>query len=286
MAYTTIETDNVTYIGAFLTFACQFKCPYCVNRYGEFKPRKAMNWQDWVDGLARIRTRDDLPITLQGGEPTLLPWFEEMIRTLWILGKKMDILTNFQVDYNKWKEEIPSGCFLRPSKYPSIRVSYHPGQSSFLGLASRVYRASRSGYSIGIWAVDHPSHYHEVRILRKICRMIGIDFRFKEFLGWYEGVFYGEYAYPKAVGQITTKRVTCKSNEILIAPDGYIHRCHADLYAGRDAIGHILDPISPKIGEWRACSHYGQCNSCDIKNKTNRFQETGYCSVEIRPLTT
>ena len=273
-----------TYIAAFLTLACNYKCPYCINRMGSFKHRKSMSGDDWIRALSRIDTSTNLPITLQGGEPTLHPDFYRIVRTLYLHGKYMDILTNFNIDYTKWLSEIPTRAFSRPSKYPGIRVSYHPGQSSILGLFLACYRASRVGYSIGIWAVDHPAHRNRVRILQAIATSLGLEFRKKEFLGWYDHAFYGEYKYEDAVSQKDTKCVECKSNELLIAPDGVLHRCHADLYANRNPIGHILDATLPKIGVYRPCTYYGQCNACDIKLKTDRFQRGGFCSVEIRSL--
>jgi hypothetical protein len=270
------------YIGVFLTFSCQFKCTYCVNRYGELSRRKSMKVEDWVAGLSKISTCNEVPITLQGGEPTIYPQFYELVRML--RGKYLDLLTNFQVDERRWCKEIAWDDFYRPSKYASIRVSYHPGQSSILGLFARVWRASRRGYDIGIWAVDHPAYRRRAGALRRLARVLGIDFRLKEFLGWADGAFYGEYKYPKAVGQLHTHEVMCRSWELLVAPDGNIHKCHADLYAGRSPIGHILDERLPELGKWRRCSHAGHCNVCDIKLKTDNLQKGGHCSVEQAPI--
>ena len=69
---------------------------------------------------------------------------------------------------------------------------------------------------------------------------------------------------------------------LIIGPDGHVFRCHADLYEGREAIGHLLDKEVPLPGEFRECGFFGFCNPCDIKVKTNRFQEFGHTSVEIR----
>jgi hypothetical protein len=60
-----------------------------------------------------------------------------------------------------------------------------------------------------------------------------------------------------------------------------VHRCHSDLYEGRQAIGHILDPGFEIDNKFRPCSVFGHCNPCDIKVKTNRFQIFGHTSVEV-----
>ncbi|MBI5232727.1 MAG: radical SAM protein, partial [Deltaproteobacteria bacterium] len=36
---------------------------------------------------------------------------------------------------------------------------------------------------------------------------------------------------------------------------------------------------------FRVCHVFGHCNPCDIKVKTNRFQQWGHTSVEIKEVT-
>jgi len=271
-----------SYIGVFLTLACNYQCSYCINHHGEFKHRRTMSTEEWIRGLSRLVTRPDLPLTLQGGEPTIHPGFYEIISA--ISGQYLDLLTNFSVDTGVWFRRLSPRDFYRPAKYPSIRVSYHPGQSPILELFWGVFRATQRGYPIGIWAVDHPGYRLRNRVLKKVAKVLGIVFRYKEFLGWYQDSLYGEFKYPTAVYQKVGKVCECKSWELLIGPDGYIHRCHADLYANRNPIGHILDEKLPQLGVWRPCSHYGQCNECDVKIKTSRHQVYGACSVEIRDI--
>jgi len=109
----------------------------------------------------------------------------------------------------------------------------------------------------------------------------GIDFRTKEFLGWYEGKLYGRYKYPEACGGEVKRSVRCRTTELLIGPDGGIYRCHHDLYVQGVPVGHLLDADFQMTGEYRACDCYGQCNPCDVKVKTNRLQQEGHTSVMI-----
>jgi radical SAM protein with 4Fe4S-binding SPASM domain len=112
--------------------------------------------------------------------------------------------------------------------------------------------------------------------------MEGIDFRLKEFLGICEGKMYGSYKYPDACDGQKHDRVMCKTSELIIGPDGNIYRCHADLYLQNKPIGHILGTDFEIEDIYRPCDIYGYCNPCDIKNKFDRFQQTGHCSVNIR----
>ena len=75
--------DNLNYLSAFLTFACDKNFSYCINDpqqshdRGKFYPLSAAKNQNaltpdqWITGLSRIEVRADLPVTMAGGEPTL-----------------------------------------------------------------------------------------------------------------------------------------------------------------------------------------------------------------------
>lgn len=113
---------------------------------------------------------------------------------------------------------------------------------------------------------------------------LGIDFRTKEFLGEHDGRIYGTFKFPDCVSATVLKSCECRGTELIVDPSGNIYRCHADLYHARMPIGHILDPefSMEMIDQYRDCDYYGDCNPCDVKVKTNRFQIFGHTSVEIR----
>ena len=142
-----------------------------------------------------------------------------------------------------------------------------------VSLVNKVLDMKYRSYQVGIWGLDN----NDNEFIKFLCGMTGIDFRFKEYLD----ATHGTYKYQGAVDGQTKKDVYCKTTELLIAPDGYIFRCHSDLYAHRNPIGHILDEDIPSF-DFRTCDNYGRCNPCDVKLKTNRHQEFGHCSVEIK----
>src|SRR3990167_2949137 len=124
--------ENYNYCAVFLTLACQLKCSYCINvqqyeRATMVKGRKAMSARDWIVALNRIEARDDLPITLQGGEPTVHPAFYEIINAV---NKPMDLLTNCMFNIDEFIAKVPTWKFKRNAPYASIRISYHPEQVS------------------------------------------------------------------------------------------------------------------------------------------------------------
>jgi hypothetical protein len=164
-----------------------------------------------------------------------------------------------------------SGTFNRKAPYASIRFSYHKGLND-QHLRDKLEILKSNDYNIGVWGLNHVDNSE----MKEFCKTAGIDYREKEFLD----ADHGTYKYPDAVSG-NLRSVMCKPNEFLIAPDGKIYRCHADLYAGRNPTGHILDE-EVKFEGWKFCDKFGTCSSCDAKLKTDRFQRPGYCSVEIR----
>ena len=272
------------YVAAFLTLRCNLHCPWCINRAGgRPPPRTEMSGRDWVRALNRLRCAPDLPVTLQGGEPSLHPDFLGILAGL-RPDLPVDLLTNLQFDLDAFLAAVPPGRLRRDAPYSSIRVSYHPGVMDLDDTRARVRRLLDRGYSVGLWAVRHPAHLEEVERARAVCAADGIDFRFKEFLGLHEGRLHGLYKYPGAVSGRVGGPVECRTCELIVGPDGAVHRCHADLYAGRVPVGHLLDPAFAIEDVFRPCDLFGRCNPCDVKVKTDRHQQSGHTSVEIRPV--
>jgi len=267
---------SYNYISAFLTFACTFRCHYCINKYNGLHSYEQMDVNDWITGLDRIKTKSNLPITITGGEPTVYPAFYGLIN-----GIKdnipVDLLTNGDFDMEEFMDNIPAERIKRPAKYASIRFSYHHGYTKAYDLILKVARMQNSGYSVGVWAVDTGGQ--AIIELRKNCIKSGIDFRIKELLD----KTHGTYKYPKAMDG-KRKKCLCKPSELLIAPDGRLFRCHYDLYNGINSYGHILDKEVKLPESFLPCSNYGLCNPCDIKTKFDRFQRLGHCAVTIKEI--
>ncbi|MDP3004274.1 MAG: radical SAM protein [Candidatus Azambacteria bacterium] len=258
------------------------KCSFCLNNFGSL-PRhlrkKHLTGEEWIRGLNRIVSRPDLPLTLQGGEPTLHKDFAEIINGT-RKDLNIDVLTNLR-DEKIFLENIAPDRLKRKSPYASIRVSFYPGQMDIMELKRKVLTMLKKNFSIGIWGVMYPPQKGEIKSAQKLCQREGIDFRTKEFLGEYKGKMYGQYKHREAVAKKIKRDVYCRTTELLIGPDGSIYRCTADVYESRQPIGHILDPGFQIDDKFRPCSWFGHCNPCDIKVKTNRFQKFGHSSVEV-----
>ncbi len=276
-----ILPETYNYSAAFLTLACNLTCSYCINNFGlSAEAGKHLSGEEWVRAINRIESRNDLPITLQGGEPSLHKDFIHILNNI-KEDINIDILTNLQFDAEEFIEEVNPDRIKRDSPYASIRVSYHPEVMELAPLVKKVLKLQEAGFSIGIWSVLHPVQDATVREARRYAEGFGIDFRFKEFLGEYKGKLYGQYLYEGACGKKFKKHVLCKTTELIMGPDGSVYRCHGDLYESREPIGNIIDPAFDIEDIMRPCGVYGHCNPCDIKVKTNRLQEFGHTSVQI-----
>jgi len=274
--------ERYDYIGVYLTFLCDLKCSFCINDF-ESSPRhlrkRHLTGEEWLRGLNRIISRPDLPLTLQGGEPTLHKDFARIVNGM-RQDLNVDVLTNL-FDENIFLKNISPDRIKRKAPYASIRVSFHPEQMDIAVLKNKVLKMMQKDYSVGIWGVTHPLQKSDIKSAQKLCRREGIDFRTKEFLGEYEGKMYGQYRYLEAVTKKIRRDVMCRTTELTIGPDGNIYRCTADMYEDRQPIGHILDSDFQIEDKFRSCSWFGHCNPCDIKIKTNRFQKFGHSTVEI-----
>ncbi len=273
---------DYNYIGVFLTLDCNYRCSYCLNHFGDTSvPSKYLSGEEWARGLNRLNISSGLPVTLQGGEPSLHKEFIYIINNL-KPELSIDILTNLQFDPDEFIRKVNPARLKRDAPYASIRVSFHPEVMDLGETLEKSLRLSRAGFSIGIWALEHPQSQEIIRKAKSLALDAGIDFRTKEFLGYYQERLYGTYKYEEACSKEEARDVDCRSSELIIGPGGDVYRCHRDAYAGLNPLGNILEEDLKVMDGYRHCSSFGYCNPCDIKIKTNRFQKYGHTSVEIR----
>ncbi len=275
--------DRYNYIAVFLTLRCNFNCSYCIN---SFSGRKIPNditipAQDWINVLNRLVSREDLPVTIQGGEPTLHPGFIEIINSL-KKDLKIDILTNLSFNVEEFIDKVNPLRFKRISPYPAIRISYHPEFMDLHQLVKKAAKLHKAGFPIGIYAIEFPWEETRIQVLKKTCEGEGIIFKTKEFLGKYHGNIFGTYIYPEAVRREKREKCKCRTSELIIGPSGDVFRCHHDLYSNFNSIGNLNEQDFAIQDIFRECDEFGYCNPCDLKIKTNRFQIFGHSSVEIK----
>ncbi len=273
-------SDAINYVPAFLTLDCNLSCSYCINDdSGVVKERSMMSPEEWVRGLNRLKLKKDLPITFQGGEPTAYLGFYEVINKI---NHPIDILTNLQFNIDEFismvkPERLHKG---RKPYYKSIRVSYHSQSMEAGETLDRIVKLQDAGFNIGLFALNLPELTEANMEMSELAREKNVYFFIKDFLGKRDDRLFGFYRYPEALDG-EKKDAYCRSRDLLTAPDGKIYRCHRDLYHAENSIAHILDKDLKAEYKFRYCSNYGECNPCDIKEKTNRFLQQGFSTVEI-----
>jgi hypothetical protein len=264
--------DSVNYVGCMTTLGCNIHCAYCVNDLEQAnrrdqlfpldsaKTHSGMSPEQWIAGLSRLQLKPDVPVTLQGGEPTIVHGGNGLSQIVAGIPHYVDVLTNMaslkffkqvQPNIKKLQRDVP---------YPSIRVSYHPDEMNriwgdgFKTLVDRCLSLKDYGFivdpdpaisNVGIYMVGHPSHS-----LPNESDWVGkIPFAVKDYIGVTDGVLHGEYAYPHAVDLVSSgkysKTLTCKcqTNEILLDPCGFLYGCHFYMYR--------LWETNPPVNEFR-----------------------------------
>ncbi len=284
-----IVPEAYDYVGIYLTDKCFLKCPYCItNHHGSvFIGRSETSYlssAQWIEGLNRLELPKDVPVTLQGGEPFLYKGIWEILENV---RHKVDIMTALPpfLKPEHFRNMKSLNWNKREAPYPTIRVSYHKGQNDFKELVDRIAQFD-DVVSMGLYYLNHPEvSDQEVKDMKAYAKSKGVEFRLKDFLGLYKGKMYGNLKYPGSVdGKRQGVEVLCRNTVVPVAPDGTIYLCHSDLYFNRRdrALGHILDENFKFPQEHRPCPNFGLCSECDVKIKTNHYQEYGYTSVDIR----
>ncbi len=248
------------YVGVFLTLGCNLNCDYCINDPGQAGNRKSlfplgpleMPPENWARALARVPHSRELPITLQGGEPTLYWHGKGLGEILQALPHKFDLLTNLTLPAAQFAERIAGAGekLRRDAPYPSIRVSYHRAEMERLwkgrGFESLienceqmanhgfVVSAKKSESDIGIYVVDHPDQPIDDAMRAMAAGRIPLET--KEFLGVHDGKLHGSYLYPFST-DLTVRDIhpetlscECRGSELLIDPLGFVWGCHFYLY--------------------------------------------------------
>ena len=273
--------SSFNYAEAFLTLRCNLGCSYCINNdSGIVRGREELTADQWATALNKIDF--GIPLTLGGGEPTLHKGFYDLLDRL-RPDIKIDLLTNLQFDIPTFLSRTMPERFNGSENpaYRSIRVSYHPEQMEPNKLVEDVRQLQDKGYSIGIFGLNHPENMGANVMMSELARKEQVYFFIKDFLGKYKGKDFGFFKYPRAIDG-TPKIATCRTRELLMAPNGNVYRCHRDLYHAEGEVGNITDEHFEIEDKRRFCDNFGLCNPCDVKLKTNRFLQQGQCSVDIK----
>lgn len=127
-------------INLHLTYRCNLDCPYCSTKMpiGKWPPIKESTLEMWKDRVTRmskiIKVRE---VYVAGGEPTIMPYFVELINWLIDQGFHVLVLTNLK---------LPDKLLQIKRSYRfSIRATYHHADDKerFLEAYNKIYPIHR-----------------------------------------------------------------------------------------------------------------------------------------------
>ena len=262
--------DEINYISAFLTL----KCNYSGKSDKLKRQRHELNADVWINALNRLDIKENLAITIGGGEPTLHPGFYDILREV---DHPIDLLTNLTFDVQEFISRVDHRKMFRSSTpgYKSIRVSYHPKFMNRQELVLKCEALQDAGFNIGIFPINHPDNTECNMKLTEVARKAKIYCFIEDYLGVYNGNITGHFKYRDSIDGKKHGTVGCRTKELLVSPSGTIYKCHRDLYAEEHGYSNIAYPDFKPEYKFRECNNYGKCNPCDVKEKI-------ICSVDIK----
>jgi MoaA/NifB/PqqE/SkfB family radical SAM enzyme/tetratricopeptide (TPR) repeat protein len=269
-------TSKLTSAVWFLTWACNFKCPYCweVQRiaHGEMKPDPFMDAEKWIAAWNRVR-----PATLDisGGEPFLQPNFIRMLQGF-DNSIRVAITTNLSFDLTEFVQKIS------PNKVFSMTLSFHPTQklplNVFLG---RALLLKNRGFRTMVNFVTYPEQLWMLGNYKQIFESHGLGFHVDPYattpyypfeLSEKERAYLrpfvgGDRAHASSLtGEKKEIHVLCSGgvSHLNVQPNGDAYRCIFDKIQGpASKVGNLFDPDFKLYQEWRHCGSYQDCPGCD-----------------------
>ena len=274
--------DSCNYIGVFLSMNCPRGCSYCMNnRDSNARGKPLASGKQWVEHLNRLETA--LPLTLHGGEPMTHPDFYFILKNL-KPELKLDMLSTFPSGVKEFIARADPQRFRRDLPYPSIRITNHFETMDLEQTVKDAKALVDAGFDAGLCLVDVPWDKPRVDRARDYIKSNGIRCTIKPYLGRHGGKLYGQFRYGGACDKAFRKDVECRGDNLLLASDGKVYRCYADLFNsnGEGVIGDFFSPEFRIEEKFRACGNFGHCAWCDVQDKYDRFGRPGYCAVKIR----
>ena len=287
------------YWGAFLTLACTANCSYCIQKmdYASFQIARRTNilsGRQWVHFLNAIEHKQNQPIALIGGEPSLHPDFITILNNLegYVVTVTTNLISRHFSNVDEFVKKLHTKSPVR------FNTSFHPGFISAEDYIARVKRMRE----LGLWVdqvamVDHPNSDYQK--YREVFARHGLALRSQTFLGYWKGKLYptpddpyvtndprehGIYdlrLYKEGFSARQKSSIYCQTRRFLIAPDGLVYNCHYHLYSRTNPVGDLLKDELNLKEDYYYCEDFGFCNPCDFPNvRFRRIDETGLPEME------
>src|SRR2546427_194706 len=176
-----------------LTYKCPLQCPYCSNPLAFAGPRfkRELTTEEWCRVFREARALGVLQLGLSGGEPTLRPDLEELVRTAHDLGLYSSLITSA---YRLTRERLAG---LKQAGLDHVQISVQgadaelsdeiAGTSSYDDKIAAYHYARELGFPLTVNVVLHRRNLHQVRELIHLAESLGaerIELANTQFYGW------------------------------------------------------------------------------------------------------
>jgi PqqA peptide cyclase len=176
-----------------LTYKCPLQCPYCSNPldFASARFKHELSTEEWCRVFHEARGLGVLQLGLSGGEPTLRPDLEELVRSAHGLGLYTSLITSA---YRLTKARLAA---LKQAGLDHVQISVQGADvdlsDEIAGTASyrdkiAAYRYARElGFPLTVNVVLHRRNLHQVADLIRLAESLGaerIELANTQFYGW------------------------------------------------------------------------------------------------------
>jgi len=262
----------------FITWECNFACPYCWQREDPRTYRKKFDISsvDWLKAWERISDDfDEIVVGISGGEPFIVKDFIYMLSKL-PDNIKYDITSNLSFDCDEFLsyEKIRKNCV-------GIICSFHPSnptnrENYIQEFFSKVKKLSVLP-NTRVNFVAAPPNLKFYNMLKEWCEKNKVLLHVDRYTPLKKGLEFNEEERKFAESIISPDRrniddskstVLCSagSSHIVLFPDGSVWPCLKKAEEKQDGLASFLSNTFSLNKKWIRCDYYPLCAGCDYDN--------------------
>src|SRR5437879_4437883 len=164
-----------------LTYKCPLQCPYCSNPLDFAGPRfkRELSTEEWCRVFREAKALGVLQLGLSGGEPTLRPDLEQLVRTAHGLGLYTSLITSA---FRLTRERLAG---LKAAGLDHVQISVQgadaelsdeiAGTASYRDKIAAYHYTRELGFPLTVNVVLHRRNLHQVEALIRLAESLGAE---------------------------------------------------------------------------------------------------------------